>query len=191
MTDTMTLQELVAAAALRLSEADLDQPSGRVSDVPTVRTVRYYASHGLLDKPVAWRGRAALYGPKHLQQLVAIKRLQSRGDSLDVIQERMLSITDAELARLAGFSEDASPPQPQGARTDFWRAPVAAPAPAPASPATDPSSLPLSVGIPLADDVLVLLTDPARPIAPDDLAALQAAALPLLRVLRARHILDS
>ena len=86
MKSLLSLQELVAEAAVLLSEAAIDQPSGRVSDVPTVRTVRYYASHGLLDKPAAHRGRAALYNHTHLMQLLAIKRLQAQGLTLEQVK---------------------------------------------------------------------------------------------------------
>ena len=42
-----------------------------------------------------------LYGTRQLWQLMAIKRLQSRGEPLQEIQQRLLNATDAELRRIA------------------------------------------------------------------------------------------
>ena len=123
--ESMTLQELVAYVATILSEAALDQPSGRVSEVPSLRTVRYYASHGLLAKPVAWRGRSALYHMRHVLQLLAIKRLQAKGYALEDLQARITSSTDEQLAELAAWRppafQNAPDPPPVRARQDFWR----------------------------------------------------------------------
>ena len=69
--------------------------------MPDLRTIRYYTTLGLLDRPAAMRGRTALYGPRHLLQLVAIKRLQARGLSLAAVQERVVGLSDAALRRLA------------------------------------------------------------------------------------------
>ena len=79
-----TLAELAAevAAALR----DVEPANGQVRAVPDERALRYYTTLGLLDRPAAMRGRTALYGPRHLLQLVAIKRRQAQGRSLAEIQ---------------------------------------------------------------------------------------------------------
>src|ERR1700722_8300979 len=79
-------------------------PSGRVREVPDRRTIRYYTTLGLIDRPAEMRGRTALYGPRHLLQLVAIKRLQTRGLSLAEIQTRLVGIADAALRKLAQVS---------------------------------------------------------------------------------------
>ena len=47
------------------------------------------------------RGRTALYGRRHLLQLVAIKCLQATGIALAELQRQLLGLTDAELARVA------------------------------------------------------------------------------------------
>ena len=54
------------------------RPAARVRAVPDRRAIRWYTTIGLIDRPVAHRGRTALYGPRHLLQLVAVKRLQAR-----------------------------------------------------------------------------------------------------------------
>src|SRR5580700_2346545 len=64
-------------------------PSGRVRDVPDLRTIRYYTTLGLLDRPAAMRGRTALYGARHLLQLVAIKRLQADGRTVAQAQAEL------------------------------------------------------------------------------------------------------
>src|SRR6267378_745075 len=95
-----TLDELcdqVAQALARDAPAALD---GRVREVPDRRTLRYYTTLGLLDRPAEMRGRTAYYGRRHLLQLVAIKRLQARGLSLAEVQERLVGIGHAALARL-------------------------------------------------------------------------------------------
>lgn len=190
MNDLMTLRELVAEAAAALSDAALDQPSGRVSEVPTARTVRYYATHGLLDRPARYDGRTALYTRRHLMQLVAIKRLQARGLTLDEVQARLIGCADATLAEASGLALDPSPPPDDPRQDDFWRAePVARDMDAPVLRLArgHPGAWPR--GAPLDEDVLLLLLQPRRELDDDDVAALQAAAAPLLRVLHARHLI--
>src|SRR5436309_12298236 len=107
-----TLDELCAQVALALAVDYAGAGSGRVRDVPDRRTVRYYTTLGLIDRPAEMRGRTALYGRRHLLQLVAIKRLQSQGLTLAELQQRLLGQTTAALERLARLSVevvDASP----------------------------------------------------------------------------------
>jgi Predicted transcriptional regulators len=56
-----------------------------LADVPP-RTVRYYIQIGLVDKP-SGSTRAATYGPKHLEQLLLIKKWTAAGVSLERIRE--------------------------------------------------------------------------------------------------------
>ena len=93
------LSQLVSKA-LRAVTYD-GQESGRVRDVPDVRTIRYYTTLGLLDRPLEMRGRTAYYGRRHVLQLVAIKRLQASGLSLVDVQETLAGAGDRELGRLA------------------------------------------------------------------------------------------
>src|SRR5437667_12701539 len=130
-----TLDDLSARVALALAEDYEGQPSGRVRDVPDQRTIRYYTTLGLLDRPAAMRGRTALYGRRHLLQLVAIKRLQTRGLSLAEIQQGLIGLNDAALRGLARLPANIetrmpapSPAPPPAEREPFWSA-----APAPVS----------------------------------------------------------
>lgn len=77
--------------------------SRRVRWKPTPRLIRYYTTLGLLDRPVEMRGRTAYYGPRHLHQLVAVKRLQLAGHTLQEIQVRLAGCSDRELREIAGL----------------------------------------------------------------------------------------
>ncbi|GLX92621.1 MerR family transcriptional regulator [Herbidospora sp. NBRC 101105] len=100
MDETWTIAELAERATAAL--AGLAPANGRVSDVPNERLIRYYTTIGLLDPPLARRGRIALYGRRHLLQLVAVKRRQAEGASNAAIQRELLGATDDHLAALAG-----------------------------------------------------------------------------------------
>jgi hypothetical protein len=114
-----TLQELVAEVAARI--AALPAPrNGQVRAIPDDRTVRYYATIGLLDRPSAMRGRTALYGRKHVAQVVAIKRLQGMGRSLSEIQALWPTLDDLTLARMSGVALPAAT-APAPVRADFWK----------------------------------------------------------------------
>src|SRR3954464_8168220 len=113
-----TLSELVADVAARI--AALPAPrNGQGRAGPDERTVRYYMTLGLLDRPSAMRGRTALYGPRHVAQVVAIKRLQTMGRSLSEIQALWPSLDDPTLARMSGVAlpSTAKP----AARAEFWK----------------------------------------------------------------------
>ena len=101
------LDELVQRVVSALSAAPYDgQASGRIRDVPDERTVRYYTTLGILDRPLEMRGRTAYYGRRHLLQLVAIKRLQAQGMSLVEIQQRFVGVDDKTLRRWAALPDD-------------------------------------------------------------------------------------
>ena len=122
MPETWTLAELVAEAAAWLET--LPPPkNGQVRAVPDERTVRYYATIGLVDRPAAMRGRTALYGRRHLAQVVAIKRLQSTGRSLAEIQALWPTLDDVTLARMTGVQVgmQAGAKPKAAARKDFWK----------------------------------------------------------------------
>jgi DNA-binding transcriptional MerR regulator len=65
----------------------------------TPRTVRYYIAQGVLDRPEGEK-RGAHYLPRHLEQLLQIRRWSDAGLSLDRIRE------------LRGGSPDDPPPRP-------------------------------------------------------------------------------
>jgi DNA-binding transcriptional MerR regulator len=113
-----TLPELVAEVAARI--AALPAPrNGQVRAVPDERTVRYYVTLGLLDRPGAMRGRTALYGPKHVAQVVAIKRFQAMDRSLSEIQQLWPTLDEPTLARMSGVALPAA--ARSAARAEFWK----------------------------------------------------------------------
>src|SRR2546423_9398499 len=108
----MMLDELSDRVARELGERGLlgAAADGRVSAAPDARTVRYYTTLGLLDRP-AIIGRQARYSARHLHQLLAIKALQAAGLPLAQIQERLFGRSDAELQRLVASLQQRPAPQ--------------------------------------------------------------------------------
>jgi DNA-binding transcriptional MerR regulator len=97
-----TIAELGRKVADALATTGYEGPAnGQVRAVPNERSIRYYTTLGLLDRPVEIRGRTALYGPRHLMQLVAIKRLQAQGHSLAEVQAMLAGASQRKLARIA------------------------------------------------------------------------------------------
>lgn len=187
-----TLDELGRKAAEALAVDYEGPPNDRVRDVPDPRTIRYYTTLGLVDRPVQMRGRTAYYGLRHLLQLVAIKRLQAQGLSLAEVQRRLFGLADPPLAELARLPDGLATTDrradhevtPSPRAESFWKE---APAP-PGVRAKEPAHPPTLQGIRLDDDATLLLAA-ARPIDEDDLQAIRKAAGPLLRLLERRGLI--
>jgi DNA-binding transcriptional MerR regulator len=107
-----TIDELCGRVEAALTGGDAQQPSARVREIPDRRTIRWYSTIGLLDRPAAMQGRTALYHRRHLLQLLAVKRLQARGVPLAEVQARLAGATDRMLAGLAEVGEDWPAPAP-------------------------------------------------------------------------------
>ncbi|WP_259400562.1 helix-turn-helix domain-containing protein [Microbispora sp. H13382] len=146
MSDTWTIGELAERAAAMLGavprvngqEPRADGPeqprgNGRVREVPNERLIRWYTTIGLLDPPLGRRGRVALYGRRHLLQLVAVKRRQADGLSIAAIQAELTGATDAMLQRVAGLAGPSSEPSSE---------PPSGPAPRPLVPPSPPPPAP-------------------------------------------------
>jgi hypothetical protein len=178
-----TLDELVRRVGRALVATDVRAPNARVTELPDARAIRWYATIGLVDRPSGTRGRSALYGPRHLLQLVAVKRLQARGHTLAEIQTRLAGATDTDLRRVADLPQDLldgeplrdGEPAPAAAERRFWTEP----------PANAPAPDGVVHGVALADGVLLLL--PGQPN-PDDLAAIRAASAGLIEILSRRGL---
>ncbi|MEV4459468.1 MerR family transcriptional regulator, partial [Microbispora sp. NPDC049633] len=138
----------------REQRADGPEPrgNGRVREVPNERLIRWYTTIGLLDPPLGRRGRVALYGRRHLLQLVAVKRRQADGLSIAAIQAELTGATDAMLQRVAGLagpppeSPPAPPSEPPPAPLPRPLVPPSPPPPAPApgwcGTRTEPGTVP-------------------------------------------------
>jgi DNA-binding transcriptional MerR regulator len=198
-----TLDELAERVETALAVDYHGQASGRVRAVPDRRAIRWYTTIGLIDRPVAHRGRTALYGPRHLLQLVAVKRLQARGLPLVSIQQELAGATDTQLARVARLPEGAAPgpARTRAVRAGFWREqPAAFAAAADADPTAqaDPGADPRpdEAGAPRAatlqglrlGDGATLLLEPGRELGTEDVQAILDAARPLLDALRDRGL---
>jgi DNA-binding transcriptional MerR regulator len=183
-----TIAELTARVAAALAE-DAGPDNRRIRAVPDERAIRYYTTLGLLDRP-ALTGRTAFYGPRHLAQLVAIKRAQAAGQSLAEIQRDLPTLDDATLTARSGVA--LAPPSRPGHRRDFWRAPPPPPAPPPPVTAAPPPAAAVAIRteVELAPGVRISLAL-ARPLTDADLAALTSAAAPLLAEAQRRHLLTS
>jgi DNA-binding transcriptional MerR regulator len=200
MEPSWTLQELVSEVAMRI--AALPAPrNGQIRAIPDDRTVRYYATIGLLDRPAAMRGRTALYGPRHVAQVVAIKRLQAMGRSLSEIQALWPTLDDHTLTRMSGVELPAAEPATGGAA--FWKRVPAQRAAAPAEvagtvPAADlqapaparGAAAAIELRVELAPQIVLVLVvvDERIAISPADVHALREAAAPLLAELASRRL---
>jgi DNA-binding transcriptional MerR regulator len=184
--DTWTLQELVDECATRIRALPAPK-NGQVRAVPDERTIRYYATLGLLDRPAAMRGRTALYSARHLAQVVAIKRMQILGRTLSEIQALWPTLDDSTLTRMSGVSVagTAANPSPASTREEFWkREPIETPTPVEsAAPA-------VSISIELAPHISITLPMPSGvSLSHADVRALRAAAAPLVTELAKRRLL--
>jgi DNA-binding transcriptional MerR regulator len=111
----LSLGDLVAEVQQTLRRLGIEDrgPDGRVAAVPDARTVRYYTTLGLVDRPRIV-DREARYRGRHVLQLAAIKRLQSTGARLADVQRRLYGRSDAELQALLdiGAAGRAVAPEP-------------------------------------------------------------------------------
>ncbi len=180
-----TLDELCEQAAQALARDAPAPLDGRVREVPDRRTLRYYTTLGLLDRPAEMRGRTAYYAQRHLWQLLAIKRLQACGQTLVQIQQALLGLSEEELRRLANMPEEPGPKRKERPRDReaFWRTP-----PAPVEPATSEVTAALQ-GVRLGSGVMVML-ETLREMTDEDREALRQAAAPLLELMRMRGLVD-
>lgn len=104
MDERWRIDELARVVEMALDTGDYPgQESGRVRSVPDARTIRYYTTLGLLDKPAEMRGRTAYYGRRHVLELVAIKRMQSQGRPLVEVQQALAGADDRSLNRHAAL----------------------------------------------------------------------------------------
>ncbi len=82
----LSLDDLVNVVAELLGRSEFQVADGRVAGIPDVRTLRYYQTIGVLDKPLRYEGRKAVYGYRHFLQAVGIKLMQAQGYSLTQIE---------------------------------------------------------------------------------------------------------
>lgn len=196
--DTWTIGELGERVAGALAVDYAGAPNNRVRDVPDRRTIRYYTTLGLLDRPTM-RGRTALYGLRHLLQLAVIKRLQAKGWPLAKIQRSVIGMRDKDLALIANIPADVTvPPKEAAGDRVFWKEPpaqfvseVSTVEPERGTSAAGSGTAGLGAvlqGIALTADVTLLLKT-IRSLDSDDIQAIRSVAAPLIEVLHQRRLL--
>ena len=118
---SLSLEDLTREAGRLLEEKALlsAQADGRVTAAPDARTVRYYGTLGLVDRPQIV-DREARYGRRQLLQLVAVKALQSRGLPLAEVQARLYGCSNSELENLLK-AVTTERPEPPALRALRWR----------------------------------------------------------------------
>ncbi|MEV6349171.1 MerR family transcriptional regulator [Actinoplanes sp. NPDC051851] len=204
-----TMEQLVERVRVALAAEYPGAPNGRVRDVPDRRSIRWYTTTGLVDRPLGTRGRNALYGRRHLLQLVAIKRRQAAGRTLAEIQAELAGASDEVLAAAARvppvlLSDDQPVADPAPApRPAFWKAaptgrnpwhaaaddlPATSPAPAETLSVGARQLLDdgLFTGVPLGMGVILLVPGALHV----DRRDLDEAARPLLDLLASRGLTD-
>lgn len=170
----------------RVEEALYVEPakgSDRRVSAGTPRMIRYYTTQGLVDKPTM-KGGQAFYEKRHLLQILAIKRLQAGGDSLQTIRDRIAGLSNRRLATLAKLP---NPERLARAREDldrhrrnFWAAPAAQ--------ADVPCFSGVLAGVELGPGMTFAFRA-TRHLNSEDVDEIDAAAQPLLQLLRDRRLL--
>lgn len=117
-----SLEELSQLSQAEMERRRIPTPGGRVSQVPTTRTIRYYTSLGLVDRPLAYDGGLAQYGPRHLLQLLAIKVLQAEYLPLPEIQKQLYGRSEDELRQLieAATRSEAAESKTARPKVESW-----------------------------------------------------------------------
>lgn len=98
--DELFLDDLVSFSNALLDRFERKMPTRRAVERVDARTVRFYTSEGVLDPPTK-SGRKAVYRPRHVLALLAIKSCQSKGLSLAQTKEVLAGSSDAALRRVA------------------------------------------------------------------------------------------
>jgi len=89
---------LAAHATALVDAAGVRPTNASARAAPSARAIRFYVSHGLLDRPEG-TGTAATYHYRHLLQLLAIKIRQREGQTLDTIKRELAGVTGDALER--------------------------------------------------------------------------------------------
>ena len=100
------LSQLVELSRRLVATSGTSGDSKRVRWNPTERLVRYYTTLGLVDGPAEMRGRTAYYNQRHILQLMAIKRLQAEGETLESVQTQLAGLSDPQLQEVAELPDD-------------------------------------------------------------------------------------
>jgi len=117
----LTLDGLAEAAAQWLRRLGLRPDDGRVAEGIDARGIRYYQTVGVIDRPVRYDGRRAVYGYRHLLQLLCVRKLQQEGHPLQLIQQALAGRPTDKLERALAATANVRP-------TAIRRGPIRLPA---------------------------------------------------------------
>src|SRR5450759_4240664 len=91
------IDQLVVESARLIPLLAGEQSRYRVSVYPDDRTIRFYITQGLVDRPSEYRRGASVFGARHLLQVLAIKTLQSEYLPLRKVKELLAGLDDEGL----------------------------------------------------------------------------------------------
>jgi len=97
---SLTLPRLLSILKELLPKIAPEQSRYLVTTVPTARTIRFYTAQGLVDNPLGREGRSAVYGYRHLLQILAVKYLQSHYLPLRKIRSLVEGASNRDLEQL-------------------------------------------------------------------------------------------
>lgn len=95
----LTIRDYLLEARRIIEETVPAQQRFNVSDLPDGRTLRYYQTLGLVDRPARYNGRS-VYLQRHLLQLIAVKLLQADQYTLAKIQQLLTETDDKGLREI-------------------------------------------------------------------------------------------
>ena len=111
------MDDLVHAASEVIPVVAGPQERHKVTEIPDARTVRYYIQEGLVDRPHATSGSSALYGYRHLLQLISIKVLQSLNLPIRRIRGEIKALSNNQMEkRLEAWAGVPVAAEPAGRR---------------------------------------------------------------------------
>lgn len=107
-----SLRDLAAVGAAVLEASDVMPLNAAARARPTERTIRFYVTRGLVSPPEG-RGTAAVYGYRHLLQVLAIKLRQMEGATLDTLSAEFAGMTGDVIERRVAAALGGTLPTPE------------------------------------------------------------------------------
>ncbi len=106
------LRDLATVATAILDASNVRPINAAASARPNERTIRFYVTRGIVTPPEG-RGTAAIYGYRHLLEVLAIKLRQMEGATLAAITKEMRETTGDTMERRVAAAIGPGLPPPQ------------------------------------------------------------------------------
>jgi DNA-binding transcriptional MerR regulator len=132
------MDDLVHLASEIIPKVAVRPDRHKVTAIPDARTVRYYIQQGIVDRPHGLAGPSALYGYKHMLQLVAVKILQSQYLPIRRIKEMLQGLDASALEERVQAWTAAGAPAIMGGGATIKALTISPPPAAPAPPEVPP-----------------------------------------------------